>query len=439
MLSELFKSTLDKHAPIKKYKMGHTNKSELSPYLKRKIKEMNKMWNELCKTRDKMTKLSKLKTFRDKQRDVKKIKKKAAIKCVEDKLEKGENPWNIVRKLLKQGYCTYPIKVDDMNVTNDYMKATIFNDFFIEKQKKISSKLEKNDIDPTKKLKNAYETTSEFEFKPLKIKEAKKMILSMKTSKSKGPDEISMCVIKKNLNELLPFITRLINESFASGLYPNLYNTAKLTPLHKANGKTKTSVENYRPISGLCTIRKIIENVANIQIMKYCEENNIFSKHQYAYRKGRSTTIALINALNRWQKEKKIQKLQAILMFDLSSCFDTIRKDILLDKLKIYGFGDSALSWLDTFLSSRGQFVQINGERSNIEEVPFGIPQGSSLSATLFILATSDIKIGLQGSYLTIFSDDTTLTVSGDNLNELQTKIQDESANLMQFLRPINY
>ena len=152
-------------------------------------------------------------------------------------------------------------------------------------------------------------------------------------------------------NVLTPGITYMINKSLASGVFPGICKHAKVNPIFKAG--SKDDVNNYRPISILPTLAKIIEKWIQIKIMSYLNKHTLLHENQSGVRKNHSTESALILMTNTWLKAINEGKLVGCAVIDFRKAFDLVDHQLLLKKLRIYQFSDMSLSWFKSYLSNR--------------------------------------------------------------------------------------
>jgi len=197
------------------------------------------------------------------------------------------------------------------------------------------------------------------------------------------------------LEQLLPAVTAVINQSLHTGVYPSVFKEAIIKPLLKKPSLDPNSLKNYRPISSLyfLLLSKVTEKIVLSQLSAYLYANNLFPTSQSAYRPGHSTKTALLNMMNDILHALDNGDVTVVTLLDLSAAFDAIDHNILCQRLEhLYGISDTPLNWFRSYLSNRTQTVTINNKLSQPTLLKFGVPQGSILGPILFILYTKPLK-----------------------------------------------
>lgn len=238
---------------------------------------------------------------------------------------------------------------------------------------------------------------SKFKIIPIKEEETMKIINSLNSSKSAGIDNISNNIMKIFNTQTGNEITSIINQSFATSVIPSNMKISKVIPIHKS-GK-KFAVENYRPISLTPMIDKIIEKHVNHQLLNYLQFNKLIFKRQYGFRQQSNTQTALFDIVNLIQQQLENKKEVCAVFIDLQKAFDSVSHDILLMKLKGLGVEDREYLWFTSLLENRKQYVSHQKGSSSLQEIHYGVPQGSVLGPTLFNIYVNDIEeLHLKGT-----------------------------------------
>lgn len=207
---------------------------------------------------------------------------------------------------------------------------------------------------------------------------------------------------------------------------------ARVTPIHK-NG-LRSLRENYRPISVLPAISKIMERILYNQLYEYLINNKLLSTKQYGFRKFHSTVMALLDCTNSWCTNIDRGMFNLVVFIDLKKAFDTVNHQILLRKLDLYGIKGNALSLIRSFLTDRVQKCQVNGVNSSEKPITCGVPQASILGPLLFLLYINDLPECLKKTETRLFADDTTLTSSGESINEVESAMNMDLDSLKNWL-----
>ena len=227
-------------------------------------------------------------------------------------------------------------------------------------------------------------------FLQLTEEEVRKLIMSSKSTTCEL-DPIPTSLLKEHISILLPLITKMVNLSLQTGVFPNEWKLALVTPLIKEPG-LDTILINYRPVSNLCFVSKISEWAVISQQKEHIDHNCSLPILSSAYRQGHSTESALLKVHADILHNMEQQMITLLVLIDLSAAFDTVDHPILFQCLeKQYGFHDSVLSWDKSYLSDRKQCVILKGMHSNTFDLPFGVPQGSCLGPVLFTQYASSL------------------------------------------------
>ena len=176
----------------------------------------------------------------------------------------------------------------------------------------------------------------------------------------------------------------LFNLSFLTGVFSSVLKTAKVVPVFKKDSTLGYS--NYRPISLLSNIEKILEKLLFKRLYTFLHNNNIIYSLQFGFRQPYSTSHALINITKNIIKALDDENIGCGVFVDLQKAFDTVDHPILLAKLNHYGIRGVSNDWFKSYLFNRSQYVSTNGYDSGLATINCGVPQGSALGPLLFLL-----------------------------------------------------
>ena len=240
-------------------------------------------------------------------------------------------------------------------------------------------------------------------------------------------------ILKDTISDIAEPLAHIFNLSFSTGMVPAEMKIGKITPIYKSGNQNLFS--NYRPISILPAISKILEKLVCRRLMKFLDINKILYNYQFGFRPKHSTIHPIVHFLQDIAEENdKPSKDKTIAVFlDLSKAFDTINHETLLHKLNFYGIRGLCNAWFKNYLSDRKQYLEYHNTKSNLEDITCGVPQGSILGPIFFLLYINDIK-NCTTSNLVSFADDTTIYYSSPNQNELFQKVNEELIELYDWL-----
>ena len=292
--------------------------------------------------------------------------------------------------------------------------ANAFGEFFVKKISIIQEKIGNTDItQPLVQLEAREPDVKLSEFSCVSEEEII-AIIGSSSSTSCRLDPIPTPLLKQSVDVLARVITGIINLSLKEGVVPNDWKVAHVTPLLKKAGLAAT-FNNFRPVSNLAFISKILEKVVLHQILSHCSNFAPLPVNQSSYRQFHSTETALLKVQSDILMNMDKQEITLLVLLDLSAAFDTIDHGILLDILeRDFGITDSALKWIKSYISSRRQCIIVDDSTSKEFDIDCGIPQGSCLGPILFLLYSSKL-FQIASSHLPEihgFADDTQLYLS---------------------------
>jgi len=334
--------------------------------------------------------------------------------------------WNIIKKL-------FPTKrISSVSTAEKQEKAYAFSNYFatiIKKLKTTSFALV--DFIWKKPSPILPKTLKAFNFNYVSTVFVRKQLKRLKRKKATGVDELTTSMLKDCAEAVTPVVTHIINMSLKVGTFPSLWKQARVIPIHKS-GSVDTP-GNYRPISVLPVLSKIIERVAQVQLMDFLETNNLINAEQFGYRKNRSTEEAAVKLCDDIRNFANDGLLTGAIFIDLSRAFDTISHSTLTDKLRSYGVRGMELNWFKCYLFGRSQYVDIGGVKSKAEPVLSGVPQGSILGPLLFLIFYNDLKDCLHHATPIMYADDTVLYYAHKDINVINKYLNKDMECLSEF------
>ena len=320
--------------------------------------------------------------------------------------------FRVVSELLDTAGTTLPDSNNNQNLCDDFAK------FFSDKITLIRENIQRRvqDVDSSGCEDTARSTVQYTLDELAPTTEAELIrILTNSSDKTCCLDAIPTNLIKKSASLHTPYLVAIVNNSFKEGLFPCALRTAVVRPLLKKDNLDRNTMNNYRPISNIPFISKLLEKVAVSRLVEHLSKNNLMEEYQSAYRADHSTETALLKVHHDISSALDQSHAVAHVILDLSAAFDTIDQSQLLSLLNAeFGVHDKALSWLETYLEARTQRVKIDDAISEPIPLTCGVPQGSVLGPILFTIYTMPMQriVRKHGVVYHKYADDTQLYVT---------------------------
>lgn len=264
-------------------------------------------------------------------------------------------------------------------------------------------------------------------------KEVKSIISAMKTKKAPGLDRIRNVLLKHLPRKGLILLTKILNACLKLCYFPVKWKHASVIAIPKAN-KDITSPGNYRPISLLSGPSKILERVVLSRLNRHLETDVIVPHEQFGFRKGHSTAHQLVRIKKEIQQNLSAGRSTGMVLLDVEKAYDSVWQQAVVYKLHQSNCPLYIVKIVHSFLSSRTFAVAVSGSLSTTHRIPFGVPQGSVLSPTLYNIFTADV-LKVDGVVYAFFADDTAYLASDKDPEIIVTKLQNAQNSLEDFQR----
>ncbi len=425
---EVFVEIANKHAPVMTIKV----KENSPPYF-------NENLRSLCLDRDYfMRKAHKSKNEVDFKRarqlrnQANNLLNETKKRYFDEQINQNKNDskalWKTLKKLLpskNRDEIISEIKVGNETVQDRKNIANVMNRFFCNIGTELASKIKP----PRNYTPPLIKTPSEpFTIELLNEVFVVKVLSGLDMTKSTGIDQIPSKLLKAAASSIGKHLTHVLNVSISTGQLATEWKTAKVTPIFKEGDKTDRN--NYRPISILPIVTKILERAIHNQLYLFLCNHNLLANCQSGFRKFHSTMTTLIHVTDYLQENADRGNGTGMLFLDLKKAFDTVDHDLLIEKLRKYGVAPSSLAWFRNYVKDRKQIVELGDTRSDWENIKTGVPQGSILGPLLFIIYINDLPKAVKRCQVTLYADDTALYISSRKADEIQKWLQEDLVNL---------
>ena len=377
-------------------------------------------------------------TYKKYNRELRKIIRNTKRKYYHDKCNEFKSEtkklWGLINEISgKKSDKSTLIEYLSMGDIKEYGAKQISNilaRYFSKVGKNFAGKIPNPTTSISEYLKRLQSNKASIFLNPTDVWEIKKIVAKLLTKRSSGHDNISNILLKEIIENIAHVLCIIFNKSLEQGKFPSTMKLPEVVPLYK--GKEHFLETNYRPISLLTTISKVLEKIVYQRIYSFLQNTGQLYNNQYGFRESHSCEHAIGQVINGIVKGLENRVNSACMLLDLSKAFDTIEHTIMLEKLALYGIHGNALSWFKSYLSGRSLRVKcrtVSSATSQTSEeycVDYGTPQGSCLGPLIFLIFVNDLHLHLHDAECVQFADDTTLLFKHKNIRYLQFCIESE-------------
>ena len=418
--------------PLKKSVLYKRRKKWLSVGLKHSIKVKNKLYIKAMK----YPTFTNKNTYNKYKQVLKRVLKQAEKDHYDSAFQNYKNDlkksWKVMNEAINKNAITplsSQFKINGKIETDKSLIANHFNDYFVNIGCDLAEKIPSVTSNSMANIQT--QVSNSIVIEPVTESETNNVISQLKNS-SPGWDDLPSMLLKNSSGYILNVLTNIFNKSLIQGIVPNELKVAKIIPLFKSGNKELIS--NYRPISLLPCLSKVLEKIVYNRIIDFVEKYNIICCEQFGFRKKHGPNLALDVLINAIVSANEKRQSVVGVFVDLSKAFDTLNHDILLNKLYQYGIRGSLYTWIKSYLTNRKQFVCYKDLNSICKPVVCGVPQGSILGPLLFLLYINDIVNVSNKVNMILFADDTNVFMSGENTDEIIQSINVELEKIHQWL-----
>ena len=441
-----YESVVDKVAPVKTVHVSNNRtlkESWMTMGLLKCSKKQLKLYKNYLSDRT-TVKLEKYKNYRATLQKLKRYVRKQFYldKCIEYKTD-SKKLWQMINTIT--GKCgnkrtiITKLKVDNIESCNGEIIANEMAKHFAGIGRTYANKIKSGTQTIEHYMKKIKTNEKSIYLYPTNTVEIDKIISSFANKTSHGWDGITNVLLKKIKDSILVPLCIIFNLSMQEGVFPTMMKPAQVCPLYKG-GSTSEST-NYRPISLLSVISKVLEKLLYKRLYNFLQCSNQIYQGQYGFREKHSCENAIQELVGTILKGKETKRNTAAIFLDLSKAFDTLKHSILLAKLEKYGIRGTALAWFKSYLYDRTLSVKCTAGSENSEQlseyysIDYGVPQGSCLGPLLFLLYCNDLHLNLDHCTGILFADDTTLYKSHAHLGYLKWSMQEDLKQVLDWFR----
>jgi hypothetical protein len=417
-----FKEIISSSIPNKEVTVRQCDKPWFNGYLRRLLRKKNRIhckaktensnirWTQFRETRNHY--------FNEVKRLKSEFEQNKQLMLVNEGLRNPKKWWSVLNSFLGKDNTQSipPIQVGDNIISDDKEKADCFNQHFTQASKLDDSNSE---IPPFEVQTNSFLNNIN-----ITEQDVADQLQNLDCNKAYGPDGISPKFLKLCVPVIVYPLTKLYKYSMDMCYFPIIWKSANVLPLFKKDEDYLRT--NYRPVSLLSCLGKILEKIVFKYVYNHFRDNFLLTVWQSGFLIGHSTVTQLIEIHTKFCKAVSEGKEIKVVFLDISKAFDRVWHKGLLEKLSKFGIRGSLLDWFTSYLRDRIQRVIINGQCSEWTSIKAGVPQGSVLGPLLFLVYINDIVNVVKNCNIRLFADDTCLFIEIDNKDTAEELVNED-------------
>ena len=436
-------SIIDKHIPLKKLskkELNQQHKPWITAGIRNSIKRRDKLYKKFIKAKNEDSRNFYHITYKELRNQIVNVCRQSKNNYYQHYFMENANnlkkTWKGIKSIISINSSVKvepsSLVIEDKLITDHKQIAEEFNKYFSTIAKKLRKNINNVNQDFREYLHNNNENS--FFIRATDEHEILRLITELDCKKAIGPHSIPTEIFKYIKPIIVESLTDIINLSFKTGIYIDNLKISKAIPIYKQKGDNLVC-SNYRPISLLSNINKIVEKLMHDRLYDFLSKSKSIYDLQFGFRNNHSTCHAL-TYLTEYVRNALDEGFYASGIFvDLQKAFDTVDHKILLYKLNHYGVRGIANNWFHSYLSNRKQYVSINGFSSDEVIMEHGVPQGSVLGPLLFIIYINDLNIALKYCSTLHYADDTSLLIKNKSLKQMKKYLNFDLRNLTKWLK----
>ena len=360
---------------------------------------------------------------------IKQVKKTYYTDTIKENKDDSKQLWKTIKTLLpsKVHGKISEINVDGKQLCDPKQIADTFNAFFVQVGQKLAQRFVSS-----KECELPNYSGEPLQFVDIEEEFVQKQLSTLCINKATGLDGLSSRLLREGAAHIAKPLTHIMNLTISTGIIPTEWKQAIVTPIFKDGLKTECG--NYRPISVLPVVSKILERAIHKQVYNHLLSKGLLSNMQSGFRPQHSTLTCITDVTDYLLNNMENGEFTGAVMLDLKKAFDTVNYEVLLSKLKHLGIVGREWDWFSNYLSNRQQCTSIDGVHSELMRVTVGVPQGSILGPLLFIAFINDMPDVLSKSKVVLYADDTAVMYNSNSRDDIEDVLNKELALVAEWM-----